>query len=378
MRLTKRTADALEQGRISDDRIRGLSLRARGGSRRWYLRFQARGRRREMPLGEYPAIGISDARKVASELLQRVAAGEDPAADRRRTRYTVADLFERAFSEHWHLHSAERTQEAVLLAWRKHIRPALGRHDVEDLTTSEISRWHAKTGRDRPGAANRALAYLSKMLSLAVSWGIITRNPAKGVRKFPGKQCERFLTDAEYARLWEAINSADDLPRTHLGVLALLTLTGMRKSEALSLRWSYIELELREMRLPRTKTGRRTVLLSEQAAQVLETIRDLKLPGPWVFPQKRDPSKHLVNVEKTWKTIRERAGIEGVRIHDLRHSFASMAIRRGVGLLMVKELLGHKSIATTQRYTHLDDVSRRGAVDVVGGALGALRPARDE
>ena len=179
-------------------------------------------------------------------------------------------------------------------------------------------------------------------------------NPCRSVVKYPQRKRERFLTDEEFIRLGKVLDEAvtrGGVSPSAVAALRLLMLTGCRKSEVLTLRWEHVALEAGELRLPDTKTGARVVPLSPSAVRVLAAL--LRSPGnPWVIPG-RQPGTHLRALSDAWEVIRARAQLEGVRIHDLRHSFASRALALGESLPMIGKLLGHSQVETTARYAHL-------------------------
>lgn len=379
-KTTTKAIAKLEDGkRLPDDKVKGLSLRARnGGLRTWWVRYRVGATRREYKIGDYPIIGIADARKIASKLLREVAEGRDPQGELDEARHgsTLEELWQRAWEEHWLLHTKESTRGAVDIAWRIHIRPALGHRVVSDITTSDLATWHAKIGaKGKKGAANRALAYLSKALTLAVKWDYIEASPAKGVTKFKERKMERYLTDEEYRRLLSVLKKNQDSGLVNpmfVAAVLLILFTGLRKSEVVKLRWSEVYLHEQELRLEDTKTGRRTVVISAEARGVLEGLKALGVSSAWVFPGERNPTRPTSGLQHAWEKLRTEAGLEGVRIHDLRHSFASIAAREGHDVLMIQKLLGHKDIATTQRYAHLGSESQRKATQRIGSSIAAL------
>ena len=228
--------------------------------------------------------------------------------------------------------------------------------------------------RATPGAANRTLALLSKMFNLAEKWGLRPdgSNPCRHIEKYPERRIDRFLSNAELADLGKVL-AEDEYGRTELpssiAAIRLLLFTGCRLSEILTLRWEHVDFENQYLRLPESKTGPKLVYLSPPA---LDLLSDLKREddNPFVILG-RKPGTHQVNLRKPWGRIRKKAGLEDVRIHDLRHSFASMAVAGGLSLPVIGALLGHSQPATTARYAHLADDPLRQAANIAGGRIAA-------
>ena len=237
----------------------------------------------------------------------------------------------------------------------KRILPRLGRRRVADIGRADASALHHDM-RSVPGHANRTLGVLSRMLTLAEVWEMRPEgvNPCRFVRKYPEQKRERFLSDDEYRRLGAALRDAERegfAAPAAIAAIRLLMLTGCRSGEILSLRWEHVDPDRGELRLPDSKTGARIVHLGEPAIAVLRGLQRSE-DGPWVIPgQKR--GAHLAFLHGPWYRIVERAGIGNLRIHDLRHSFASGGLLVGEGLSMIGKLLGHHKVQTTARYAHL-------------------------
>ena len=226
---------------------------------------------------------------------------------------------------------------------------------MPDIQRSDIAALHHDM-RDTPYQANRTLGVLSKMFNLAELWDIRPdgTNPCRHVKRFREEKRERFLSDIEYQRLGAALKEIEvDGSETAPAIAAvrLLMLTGCRLSEIQKLRWQHVDLGAGELRLPDTKTGAKVVYLGDPAIAVLERI-DRRDGNPWVIAG-RKPESHLTDLQHPWRRIRARADLDDVRIHDLRHSFASGGLLVGEGLPMIGKLLGHTQVQTTARYAHL-------------------------
>jgi integrase len=227
---------------------------------------------------------------------------------------------------------------------------------------------------ETPGAANRALALFSKMANLAERWGWRPdgSNPCRHVDKYPEHRSERFLSDMEIARLAEALAESEQSSTESSSVIAairLLLFTGARLSEILTLRWEHVDFESQCLRLPDSKTGAKTIYLPAPALNILADLHRSD-SNPYVIAGAK-PGAHLVNLRKPWDRIRRRAGLQGVRLHDLRHSFASMAVAGGLSLPIIGALLGHTQPSTTARYAHLAADPLKQATDLIGQRIAA-------
>jgi integrase len=225
--------------------------------------------------------------------------------------------------------------------------------------------------RKKPGAANRVLALLSKMFNLAERWGLRPdgSNPCRHVERYRENQRERFLSPEELGRLGDVLRDVERdaiEPPSVVAAIRLLILTGARRSEILRLRWEHVDLERGVLRLPESKTGERVLYLNPPAVEVLSRLEQR---GPWVLPTASGTGP--VSLSNPWTRIRDRAGLANVRVHDLRHSFASVGAGAGLGLPIIGKLLGHTQAATTQRYAHLADDPMRQASEVIGQRIAA-------
>ena len=312
---------------------------------------------KRITVGRHGVIGAAEARRRAALIIARVHAGED-LAERKAQKPagpTLAALAERYLREHVAVRCKPSTAAQYRLAIERYIVPALGERAVSEIGRSHVADLqHAL--RDRPAMANLVIATLSRLIDQAVAWGVVqeTTNPCRSAQKYRVRRRERFLTDAEFRRLGNALDELEATGRLSphaAAAIRLLMLTGCRRNEILTLRWEDVHLEAHELRLPDSKTGPRTISLSAEAADVLAALP--KVPGnPWVIPGTR-PGQRLSSIFEPWSRVRARAGLDDVRIHDLRHSYASRALALGESLPVIAKLLGHAQIQTTARYTHL-------------------------
>jgi integrase len=376
MNLTKRNVDQIDPKKKDaiyfDDRLSGFGLRVSPAGRKTFIvQYRAGGRTRRYALGVFGAITCDEARLLAKETLGAVAKGQDPSHERNEMRKapTVKQLAARFLEQHVSTRCKPRTVVEYRHALKAHIIPALGAFKVRDVKRSDMATLHHAM-RNTPYQANRTLGVASKMFNLAEVWGLIDpgANPCRLISKYREKKRERFLNAEELRRLWTTLNEreAQGLESPHLaGAMRLLILTGCRLSEIQTLKWSYIVNGA--MCLPDSKTGARHIPLS---ATAIDALRDIPAVSgnPYVVAGK-SAGKYLTDFQRPWRRIRKAAYLEGVRIHDLRHTFASHALRNGISLPLLGKLLGHSQIQTTMRYAHLADDSVREAANIVGGAL---------
>ena len=358
-KITKRTVDALagqERERVVwDDDLKGFGVRVHPTGRKVYIvKTRYRGRVIKMTIGPHGAVTPSYARVRAAEIITDARAGKNPAG-RSADAPTMIALGKRFLKEYVSTHCKPSTAEEYRRSVKLFIDPRVGRYRVPDIQRSDIAALHHDM-RDTPYQANRTLGVLSKMFNLAELWDLRPdgTNPCRHVKRFREEKRERFLSDIEYQRLGAALKAIEaDGSETASATAAvrLLMLTGCRLSEIQKLRWEHVDLGASELRLPDTKTGAKVVYLGDPAIAVLERI-DRRDGNPWVIAG-RKPGGHLTDLQHPWRRIRARAGLDDVRIHDLRHSFASGGLLVGEGLPMIGKLLGHTQVQTTARYAHL-------------------------
>ena len=358
-KITKRTVDALkphERERVAwDDDLKGFGVRVHPSGRKVYIvKTRYRGRVIKMTIGPHGAVTPTYARVRAAEIITDARAGKNPSG-RRSGAPTMRDLGKRFLEEYVPDHCKASTAEEYRRSVKLFIDPRIGKLRVPDVQRSDIAALHHDM-RDTPYQANRTLGVLSKMMNLAELWELRPdgSNPCRHVKRFKEEKRERFLSDEEYQRLGTALREIEqersETPSA-IAAVRLLMLTGCRLSEIQKLRWEHVDLDAGELRLPDTKTGAKVVHLGKPAIAVLRGIGRQK-DNPWVIAG-RKPGSHLTDLQHPWRRIRARAGLDDVRIHDLRHSFASGGLLVGEGLPMIGKLLGHTQVQTTARYAHL-------------------------
>jgi integrase len=352
----------------------GFGLRVTAaGARSFVLSYRTRdGRARRLTIGDLGPWTVVAARAEANELRRKIDQGDDPLGEiqAERDAETVGELAARFLTEH-----GTRLRPKSLIDYRRiidhHVLPALGRHKVKSVTFSDIDRLHRKISATAPYQANRCLAVLSKMFALAVRWHMRADNPCRDVSRNKERARERYLTSDELVRLMATLDAYPD--QRVASIFRLLLLTGSRRGEVLSMRWDDVDLGTGTWIKPHTRTKlgeQHTIPLSAPARAVLASLLDdTPDASGFIFPAGRGARGPMRTVEKPWKAICKAAGLTGVRVHDLRHSYASQLASSGVGLYTIGKLLGHKKPSTTARYSHLTDDALRQATERAGAAI---------
>ena len=394
-KISRRTVEALKVEKDTvfwDSELSGFGVRVYpSGSKYYVVQTRAGGRAaKRMTVGRHGVITAEEARRRAALIIARIKAGEEPVPEPIAARLaegpTVAELARRYLEEHVAVRCKPKTAKDCRLVVGKHILPALGKMPALAVGHPHVTKLHHML-RDKPVMANRVVDTLSRIYNAAEDKGLIPEasNPCRLVVKNRERPRERFLTDVELRRLGRVLDEAEVCKGVSVHAVAairLLLLTGCRKGEILSLRWDEVDLEARGLRLPDTKTGPRTISLSPEAVSVLESIPRVG-GNPFVIPG-RIEGTHIRNLDAPWKLICDRAGLEDLRIHDCRHSYASRALALGESLPMIGRLLGHTQVETTARYAHLAKdavhdsavrVSESIAADILKGYAGQAFPA---
>lgn len=344
-----------------------FGLRTYASGRRVYI-VQARmqGRVRTITICNAALASRSRALDVARRVLLRAQVGEDPAATRQRSK--VIPPFDRFLDLYWERMapkwkpSTRRTHDVYRQA---HLQGAFGRRSVDQISAADVADWFARTAsRGGVGCANRVLDILRAAFNKAEAWGLreANSNPAAGLTRYPQQRFARFLRPEELARLGAALGKDVDASPLHVAAITLLILTGCRHSEITGLLWS--EVVGSRLRLTDSKTGPRTVWLGIEAQAVLREIPKAHREVFW-----DDAAKRIVNLGSFWREFRERHGLVILRLHDLRHTFASHAASLSETLPVIGQLLGHTTIQSTARYAHLDDMVLIEAAQSVGDAV---------
>ncbi|MEX3007211.1 tyrosine-type recombinase/integrase [Hoeflea sp. TYP-13] len=399
-KLTKTTIDRAQLKDadyfIWDSELKGFGIKiAKGGRKSYVCKYRVGSGRtaptRRMTIGAHGSPWtVEQARTEARKILGRAANGEDPAKEKQdqRKQLTVAQLCD-LYLEHGIGAKKASTVATDLGRIERHIKPLLGKKKVPSVTRADVRRFlqdvangktsaDIKTGlrgraivRGGKGTATRTIGLLGGIFSYAQDCGLIEVNPVRGVKRFADRKGERYLSKQELVALGKAFH--DGLERglnpLAIAVLKLLVFTGARKGEIETLKWSAVDFDNGYLKLADSKTGQKAIPLNASALEVLKNHPRLH-DSPFVFPAHRGDGNYE-GTPKVWRIIRSIAGLEDVRLHDLRHSFASVAISEGASLPMVGALLGHKDAATTQRYAHLHDDPLKDAAESVGSSISA-------
>lgn len=376
-----RELDAPAKGNkiVYDDKISGFGVRVTAAGRRSFiLNYYFKGRERRITIGAYPEWTVLAARKRAEEFRLKIVNGIDP-LEEKQSAYaapTMRELFKR-YDVEYLPRLAPRTAADIRSMFAKIILPRLGAKKVEDVTFSDCEALHRMVSKDRPVRANRVHEVLRRGFNLALKWGWVTENPAARVERNTEHKRARYLAPEEIARLVEALDTHPQ--RTSCAAIKFMLLTGCRRGEALGARWDQFDPALRVWVKPAATTKQRRehrVPLSSMASGVLQERRAARdaLPAsdplgqsPFVFSG--DEGRALVDVKRTWAAVSKVAGLGNTRMHDLRHTFASIAVSQGQSLPVIGAMLGHTQPQTTARYAHLFDDSLLNAAEMVGSAI---------
>ncbi|MEQ9246259.1 MAG: site-specific integrase, partial [Nitratireductor sp.] len=394
IKITKRVVDSVQpESRDSflwDSETKGFGLKVTPKGKRIYvLQYRVHGKLKRFTIGTHGNPWTpGDARNEAIRLLGCVRDGLDPSSAKQieKAALNMSELCD------IYIREGCGTKKASTIATdrgriERHIKPLLGGKRVKDVTANDIKKFmhdvaNGKTvadvktgprGRARvsggKGTATRTVGLLGGIFSFAIDGGHRTDNPVRGVKRYADRRNERFLSPKELAQLGEALASAETegKNRTAINAIRLLVLTGCRKSEILTLKWDHVNFEAGYLELPDSKTGQKRVPLGAPALELLASL--IRIDGnPYVLPGEKE-DWHIVGLPRVWSVIRKNAGLEDVRLHDLRHSFASVGAGAGMGLAVVGKLLGHRDPKTTARYAHIADDPAKAAADRIATSI---------
>lgn len=399
IKLTAKAIPGLSAGTYYDATLKGFGLRVGANVSTWFAEYRPGegGRnvaKKRHKIGTADKLSAEQARAAAQKLLAGVALGSDPAKQKAEARAArpFAEVAAAYVEEHVRAKRKERTAKYYSYVLDLHVNPKIGKRRFNEVSRTDVGDMHSAIGKSAGKfVANRALAVVSAVFNWHDPDG---KNPAKGVERFREDGRERYLTTNEMQRIGEAMMEAETIGLPHepstskhapknknrtihgphaVGAIRLLMLTGCRLREILDLEWSQVDAERGLLFLPDSKTGRKTVVLSAAAQEVLTALPRV---GRFVVAGRKagtPDEQPRADLKKPWSAICKRAGLDGLRIHDLRHSFASVGAGSGLGLPVVGALLGHKDAKTTARYAHVAvDASRRAADAIAGQIATAL------
>jgi integrase len=385
VKITKRVVDGLRRGQtIWDKDLAGFGVRLQRRDPSFVLKYSFRRHQRYYTIGRYGILTVDEARNEARRLLGLVASGVDPSQTRTidplaEAPPTVGQLCVRYLSDGPSFKPDKRES-----SWttdrsniHRHVVPLIGLLPAASVTEADIASFVARvvrgdtrtderTGprgraivRGGKGTAARSLAVLGAVFSFGVRLGIVPTNPTKNIKAPKGDAPGRFLTEAEWGRLGQALTEARKWAANSefLDAIQLIALTGCRKSEISNLTWCEVDFNNGFLRLRHSKVGPRAVPLGDEAVSLLARLKE-KAGGDWVFASRRG-SGPIVALQKAWSALRTKAHLPGLRLHDLRHSYASEAINAGASLFMTGAILGHRQSSTTQKYAHLQSTQVR-------------------
>lgn len=374
--FTKASLNALptpalgQRATYHDTKTLGLQVRVTSSGVKTFCVFRkVNGTPERITLGRYPDLTPEQARKKAAEVNATIAKGDNPADKLRAARAEMifADFWKEYLERYARVRKKPRTVEEDEKTYRNYLSTLAGRK-LSKIEKADCQRLHHDIAKRTSGAtANRALAVLSSALSVAQDWGYLAGdNPAKGVKKFKEQARDRFIQADELPRFWQAL--LDEPNRDLADFFMVSLLTGARRSNVLAMRWQDVSLDRAEWRIPETKNGDPlTVPLISAVVNLLSERRD-SAAGEWVFPS-TGQTGHLTEPKAAWRRVLERAGIEDLRIHDLRRTLGSNMAAAGVNTITTARTLGHKTLTMALRYQHLGTDPRRAAIEAGAGAI---------
>lgn len=349
---------------IHDTKITSLAICiSKTGGKVFYLSGWIHGKSQRIRIGKFPDLTIVQARQAAQKLIGNIAMGTDPQEDKRRARQetTIAELFHHFLNTHAKIYKKSWREDAM--RYNRHLKPWATRK-LSSIVRADVKSLHRKIGGQKPYEANRVLSLVSALFNHAdTELDFAGRNPAQGIKKFKEQSRDRFLQADEFPGFWAALEN-DETPPKYRDFFKICLLTGARSGNVMSMQWDQINCEIGCWRIPDTKTGEpQTVYLTVTAIQILQNRREeAAADNPWVFPGKI-AGTHIIFPWRRWQKVCALAGIEGLRIHDLRRTLGSWAAASGASLPVIGKALGHKNVTTTQIYSRLNLDPVRIAVD---------------
>ena len=378
MKITKRNVESQAPSNkaiyLWDGNLSGFGLKILPSGRKTYLvqyRMGGRkGRTRRMTIGVHGTVTTEQARREAKTLLAKVSLGIDPLADKDKAKQapTTDELLQKFLTEYVDVKLGPRTQVEYHTVIRLKVPKSFRRKYIHEITRRDVAQIHQSMS-DMPTRANKTIMVLSKFFNWCEEYEYRDNytNPCRHVKKYKEEARQRFLSQEEQERLKQSLVTAenDNLATPYaIESIRMLMFTGARLREILDLKWSFINWELGVLSLPKSKTGAKTIYLNPQALEVLKRVLRQK-DNPYVFCGVKQ-GQPIINLQKPWRRIRSMANLDDVRLHDLRHTFASVAVMNGMSLPIVGALLGHSKPQTTARYAHLASDPLLEAAELIG------------
>ena len=353
---------------VWDSKVMGLGVRVRpSGARSYVMLRDADGRSKRVTLGPVSLKNIDEVRRECHA--RRAAREADNTAGPARAIPSFREFVEGEWKQACFDRYKPSTKRGARYMLASQLLPAFGSKPLDRIVPAQVRRWFDAYSRIAPGGANRTLDIFRQIMNFAIACGHIERNPVQGVKKNRRQALTRFLSREEIGRLHEALDEQGrEGDMRQADIIRLLLLTGCRRSEIVQLRWSEVQGDT--LALVDSKTGPRRVPLNTQAKRVLE--RQPRGGSAFVFPSQSDPSRPRGVHLALWKRVRREAGIEDVRLHDLRHTHASHAVMNGVPVPVVSRMLGHSNVRMTLRYAHLGDREIEAAAERVGQEIATI------
>ena len=350
---------------VWDSRVPGLGVRVRpSGGKSWILLLDAGRRSKRISLGPVSTKTVDEARRECHARQARPEPEETaaPALVVPLFHDFVAGPWKEAYLDRYKPLTRKRTRSALA----HQLLPAFGSRPLDRITHAQVRHWFDRYSRTAPGGANRALDIFRQIMNFAVACGHARGNPTKGLERNRRPALTRFLSREEIARLHEVLDKQTrKSDRQQADIIRLLLLTGCRRGEIVNLRWTEVQDDM--LALADSKTGPRKVPLNSKARRILE--RQPRSSSPFVYPSPSNPTKPRGAKLGLWYRVRREAGIEDVRVHDLRHTMASHAVMNGVPVPVVSRMLGHSNVRMTLRYAHVGDRDIEAAAERIGRAV---------
>lgn len=358
------------EAEYSDQQVIGLRvLVSKNGRKFFHLRYRFQKRKKVISIGEFPAVSVQQARQRAYEYKNQLSNGLDPLIERNKqsNNLTFKEFAEKEYIPHAKENKVSWADDVSKL--EKHMYPAFGHLPLSSISTKQLQKYQSKIKtRNSPSTSNRHMTVLIRFFNLAVQWDFLDVNPCTNkIKKYKEPTRERYLNDDELKRFLSALDEADQ-SSVSVHVIRTLLYTGLRTGEVTKMLWENVNLTAGTVRLLETKSGTsRTVVLNQLAKETIEKMLDFKT-NDFVFPGK-GPKGHIISPRRVFLKIKEKAGIEGICAHSLRHTFASILVNSGNSLYQTQKLLGHHSSQMTQRYAHLGDKELRAATESVANQI---------